>query len=370
MEIARELLTKWLARVERVSTTKAPAPPESRFLPDFCSANMVLNVIVIAEMLAFVVTLTTRRISLSVLQDLLLISIFVQWIALTSVAILCALRRPLSRLANLHALILVYALLLAITFVIGELAIWLLYAVGKIASARPEWYAYFHVQNLSVSAIVNALALRFFFAKHELQQRTASEARAKMQALQSRIRPIFLFNGMNIIASLIRTAPARAEEAIEDMADLLRMMLGDEENLVPVKNEIAVAKKYLSMESLRLDNRLRVDWNIGKFPRKAVMPVLTLQPLLEHVIHHTVEPVAAGNHLQVKLWEEGGVVHIRLAASLPAIGVKAAKHDASALDNMRQRFESHYGSAARLEVNKDNGDYVVGVALPARGGKQ
>ena len=87
---------------------------------------------------------------------------------------------------------------------------------------------------------------------------------------------------MNIIASLIRSDPPKAESALEDIADLFRMMLNQNEMLVPLKNEIDLAQKYLAIEKLRLDNRLTVNWDIGTFPRKAAMPVLTLQPLLEN----------------------------------------------------------------------------------------
>jgi two-component system sensor histidine kinase AlgZ len=137
--------------------------------------------------------------------------------------------------------------------------VWVLWLTGAVSSPRPEWYAYFHIQNFTVAAIINALALRYFLARHQLRQRTLSEARAKIEVLRSRIRPHFLFNTMNIIASLIRSAPDKAETAVVDMADLFRTMLGDSENLVPVSNEIAIAKKYLDIEALRLDNRLHVD---------------------------------------------------------------------------------------------------------------
>ena len=247
---------------------------------------------------------------------------------------------------------------------------WLLAAIGKISTPHTEWYAYFHVQNLSVSAIINALVLRYFLAKHELKQRTISEARAKMQALQSRIRPHFLFNSMNSIASLIRAAPYKAETAIEDVADLFRMMLSDAENLVPIKNEIAVAQKYLSLEVLRLDNRLRVSWDIGKFPRKAVMPVLTLQPLLENAIYYGVESIAGGGNIQVKLWEENELIHISVTNPLaPPLVPKLQKGLEMVLDNVRQRLNSHYGTSAKLETTIENGLYRAVLKLPARGGK-
>jgi len=366
---ARNWLKIFTGELEAGLFPKADAET-TEFLPDFCNGWVILNVAIIAEMLAFVITLVTRRLSLNLLQDLLIISIFIQWIALASAAGLCYARKHLNRLPPLRALLMAYLLLLCVTFVVSELAIWVLWLAGEISTVRPDWYGYFHIQNLSVSAIVNALALRYFLAKHRLKQRTLSEAQAKMEALQSRIRPHFVFNSLNIIASLTRSAPDKAETSIEDMADLFRMMLSQNETLVPVKNEIEVAKKYLGLESLRLDNRLKVDWEIGTFPRKAVMPVLTLQPLLENAIHHGIEPLPAGGTIGVRLWEENDNIHIRVVNPVPQKKSKRMEttHNMS-LENIQSRFQTHYGDAAKLQTGEENGQFVVNVVLPTRGGK-
>ena len=372
MELAvlKNTLTGWMRSAGAVLwPTPAAETRDDGFLPNFCQGSVILNVALIAEMLAFVVTLVTRRISLTLFEDLLLISLFVQWIALTSVAALCAARARLNRLPKLQAFALADALLLAITVLVSEAAIWLLWAFGRITTFNPEWRGYFHIQNLSVSIIVNALALRYMLGKHELKQRTLSEARAHLQALQSRIRPHFVFNSLNIIASLTRTAPARAEAAIEDMADLFRMMLSEDENLVPVRKEIDVAKKYLAVEALRLDNRLNVEWDIGTFPRRAVMPVLTLQPLLENAIRDGIEALPLGGTVSVRLWEDNDKIHIRVANPYPPTKVKStsATHDQS-LANMSSRLQSHYGEAATLVARSEDGLFTVTVTLPTRGG--
>jgi two-component system sensor histidine kinase AlgZ len=348
------------------------AEDESGFLPNFCRGWVVFNAIVVAELLAIMVTLVMPRnvIAPGLAQDLFLVSVFVQWVALTGTAVLCYTRKYLNRLPDIRALGAAYLLLLLSTFVVGELAVWLLWAVGQIKSPRPEWYIDFQLMNLTVSAIAHGLLLRYFLAKHELRQRVLSEARARMQALQSRIRPHFVFNSMNIIASLTRTAPAKAEAAIEDMADLFRMMLSEDENLVPVKNEIDIANKYLTLEQLRLDNRLAVNWDIGKFPRKAVMPVLTLQPLLENAIRHGIENLPGGGTVDVRLWEENDSIHIRLANPLPPPRArKGDPHPGQGLENIRQRFQNQYGKTASLETAERDGQFIVTVVLPTRGGE-
>jgi two-component system sensor histidine kinase AlgZ len=383
MEIAeksRLLLERARARLKELERRLAPAREAAQaaavdtdFLPNFCTGWVIFNVVVVAELLAIVITLVMPRgfLSLYAAQDLLFVSLFIQWIALSGTAALCYTRKYLNRLPNLRALGFAYLLLLVITFLVGEITLWLLWFTNKIPTAHAEWYGDFHILNLSISAIVNGLLLRFFLAKHELKRRTLSEARAKMQALQSRIRPHFVFNSLNIIASLTRTAPEKAETAIENMADLFRMMLSEDETVVPVRNEIEVAKKYLALEDLRLDNRLHVDWDIGTFPRAAVMPVLTLQPLLENAIRHGIEELPAGGTVSVRLWEEGDAIRIRVVNPLPPLRAKArvtGSHIQS-LENIRSRFQTHYGDAAKLATAEENGQFVVTVELPTRGGK-
>lgn len=350
---------------------ETPPGEQAEFLPNFCTGEVVFNVMVVAEMLAIVINLIIPRgfLGTSALQDLMLISLFIQWVALAGTAVLCYTRKFLNRLPNLRALGMAYLLLLLTTFVVSECAILLLWAIGRIDTPLPAWYVSFHILTLTISAIINGLLLRLFLAKHELTQRTLSEARARLQALQSRIRPHFVFNSMNIIASLTRSAPEKAEAAIEDMADLFRMMLSQDEMLVPVKNEIDVANKYLALETLRLDNRLKVNWDIGKFPRKAVMPVLTLQPLLENAIRHGIEELAGGGVVDVRLWEENDQIHIRVDNPLPKTRAKQAKSTpGQSLANIRQRFQSHYGEQASLQSVEEDGRFIVTVVLPTRGG--
>ena len=362
--------TGWLLRV----FTPAPvaASDEGYFLPNFCGGRTLGGIVLIAQLLAVVITLVTRRIFDNLFQDLLLVSLFVQWVALSGAATLCAARHFLNRLPNARALGFAFLLLLGVVLVVSEAAIWVWWAVGKVGSPRPEWYAYFHIQNFTVAAIINALTLRYFLARHQLRQRTLSEAQARVEVLRSRMRPHFLFNTMNIIASLIRSAPDKAETAVVDMADLLRTMLGDSENLVPVSNEIAIAKKYLDIEALRLDNRLRVDWTVGKFQRKAVMPVLILQPLIENAIQHGIEAIPAGGTVNVRLWEDADTIHITVINPLPRLRAKSAAvapaHSEHALDNLRLRLASHYSDAARVEITQEPERFSVTVEIPIRGG--
>ena len=377
MELSRKVsLSSWLKnlskRLEIATPAGAVAAEDGQFLPDFCSGWIVFNVIVIAEMLAIVITLVVPRYIISpfILQNLLLISIFVQWVALSGTAVLCLTRKYVNRLPNLQALAVAYLLLLATTWLVTEATILLLWVTGEIESPRPQWATHLMIVTITISAFVYALLLRFLVAKHELKQRTLSEERTRIQAMLSRIRPHFVFSSMNIIASLIRSDPPKAESALEDIADLFRTMLNQNEMLVPLKNEVDLAQKYLAIEKLRLDNRLTVNWDIGTFPRKAAMPVLTLQPLLENAIRHGIEPVPAGGTINVRLWEHENRIYIKVMNPIPR--TRAKKTDGGqgmSLEDIRLRFRNHYGDAAQLEYGMEGDHFIVTAVLPIRGDK-
>ena len=344
---------------------------ETDFLPDFCRGEVVFNVAVVAELLALVITLVMPRdfLTPSAGQDLLVISLFAQWVALGGTATLCYARRILNRLPRLRALVAAFLLLLAVTFLVSELALWLLWGMGKVSSPHPEWYANFHILTLTLSALVNGMLLRLFLAKHALTRHIAAEAHAKLLALQSRIRPHFVFNSLNIIASLTRSAPEKAEAALEDIADLFRMMLSQDDMLVPVRNEIDVTKKYIALETLRLDNRLRVEWDVGTFPRKAAIPVLTLQPLIENAIRHGIESLPEGGTVRVRLQEMNGRIHIEVTNPRPAVArVPPATCPVSRLKTSASDCAPSTATRALLHTQEEIGRYTVTVVLPLRGG--
>src|SRR5690606_35547004 len=112
--------------------------------------------------------------------------------------------------------------------------------------------------------------------------------------LQARIRPHFLFNSMNTIASLTRSNPEQAEQAIEDLADLFRASLGDAHTQISLEDELEIARTHQRIEQLRLGDRLRVSWDIDGLPPRAQVPCLIVQPLLENAVYHGIEMLPAG----------------------------------------------------------------------------
>jgi two-component system sensor histidine kinase AlgZ len=145
---------------------------------------------------------------------------------------------------------------------------------------------------MAVAALFG-LALQHYY---ELRARAFSPAlaEARLQALQARIRPHFLYNSLNAVLSMIRSEPRRAESTLEDLADLFRVLMRDARVITSLADEVRLCKQYLSIEQVRLGERMRVEWDMGNVGedvlRQAQFPSLLLQPILENAVHYGVEP--------------------------------------------------------------------------------
>ena len=281
-----------------------PPPAESPrqlYLPDFCRARAVLGIVLICELTALVVSLARNEAVLGFWADLGRTSMFLLWIGLFGAGALCALRGYLNRQSVAKGSALVLSTTAVLVLVISSAAYFLGKKIGWFnnVSLVPDDHWTFLLRNVFIAIVVTALALRYFYVTHEWRHNVELQAKARVYALQARIRPHFLFNSMNTIAALTRSNPARAEEAVQDLADLFRANLNEKRNEIKLAEEIDVARTYQRMEQLRLGDRLRVDWKVDSLPATALVPGLTLQPLLENAIYHGIEPRADGGVVKV-----------------------------------------------------------------------
>jgi len=212
-----------------------------------------------------------------------------------------------------------------------------------------------------LAALTTAIVLYYF----NLQQRAYSPAiaEARLQALQARIRPHFLFNSINAVLSLIRSQPKRAESALEDMADLFRVLMAENRDLVPLEKEVALCKQYLSIESLRLEDRLTINWQLDEMPPSAVIPPLVLQPLLENAVYHGIEPIAEGGEVLVAITTQGNELTIKISnpfntSNSHHIGNKMA------LKNIKERLALHFDLEASVKHKTKDNQYTVSIRMP------
>ncbi len=337
------------------------------FLPDFCVPSMVLAVVLISELLA--VTLTLARPSAAgFLQELARVSLFMQWLGLMGATVLCYGRRWLARMTVPMASFSAFGLLMLLTGLLSEAAFRLgerLSFAGVGTTMFPDERWGFLFRNLGICGIVTAMLLRYFFVTHEWRRHVRAEARSRISALQARIRPHFLFNSMNTIASLTRTSPKLAEEAVEDLADLFRATLKDSASPLRLKEELELSRMYQRIEALRLGERLQVRWDVAGLPMRALVPSLTIQPLLENAIYHGIEPIDGGGTVEVHGRVEGADIAITVANPVsPGERRRSREGNRLALENIRQRLRLAYGDRGCVEVEEGPDSYEVTLRFP------
>ena len=321
-------------------------------------------------------------------RDLAFTSLFIQWVGLTSAAVLCGCRPLLRGLDNRMAGVIGYGLVLFVTVGLSEAAYrvvlhsalnielqsawevggagyWFTQPQPVRVELSPDWHLEFLLRNLAISAIVAAVALRYLFVQHQWRSNLESEARARIQALQSRIRPHFLFNSMNTIASLTRSKPEMAEQITEDLAELFRASLADASIPATLEQELGICRQYLRIEQQRLGWRLASHWAVDTAPGDALLPRLTLQPLLENSVYHGIEPAADGGVVSVRAERTGARLRVRIANPVIERGARLARGgNRMAQDNVTQRLQAFFGEAASFQVVSAEREYAVELSFP------
>ena len=292
-----------------------------------------------------------------------LISLFVQWCTLASCSILCLFRPYLARFSNIKAGILSFLIVLTIIAIITELTYYFIYA--RTSTLYPEnWHLHFFLRNIAIGAILTGPILRYFYVQNQWRRNVRAENEARVQALQSRIRPHFLFNSMNTIASLTRSNPEKAEMAVENLADLFRVSLSDARKQVRLEEELELCQRYLEIEQLRLGERLSVEWDLN-VPDDALVPALLLQPLLENAIYHGVESQTRGSSIKIIGNEENKKIKFVLTNSLPEKNTQQRQQgNQLAQENVRERLAALYGDNGTLQINELDNLYQVILQFP------
>jgi two-component system sensor histidine kinase AlgZ len=340
------------------------------FLPDFCGSRAVLAVVLIVELVALVFAISRQALHDNFWTDLATTSLFLLWVGLTCAAVLCRARAWLHSMSTARATVIALALLLATIGIVSEIV----YQVGRVwgygfdttnVSLFPRDHVGFLLRNLAVGFIVSALALRYFYINAQHQRSVEMEALARIRALQARIRPHFLFNSMNTIAALTRTNPQRAEQAVEDLADLFRASLNDATTRIALSDEIAIARTHERIEQLRLGERLKVDWDIDELPLNARVPSLIIQPLLENAVYHGIEMLPEGGCIRIRGSRRGDTLEIEVRNPIPAQSAYSEREgNRMALENIRQRLELAWPGRARVETEQLDGEFCARLVFP------
>ena len=320
-------------------------------LPNFCHLGVNLRIALTVEVALAAGVIARVPDAPAFWAGFIALSALAQPALLLTLLVLCALERWLRSPPYRWGI----ALTLAVAVAVPVLAtLWL----GPLL-AGPQ-----HLQPVSVAVFALLLGAGLL-AYFNLRARALSPAitEARLQALQARIRPHFLFNSLNAVLSLVRSDPRRAEHALENMADLFRALMGDARQLAPLEDEVALTRAYLELEQLRLGDRLQVSWHIDKMPGDALIPPLVIQPLVENAVYHGIEPQPEGGEISLNLYRSADKVHIVVRNPIAA---EAGHHKGNriALANIRERLLLHFDLDAQLKSERLGAVYQVHIVIP------
>lgn len=336
-----------------------PDSPGEFFIPDLCATRPVLIMVILAELLVLVYVLGDSELPDFAWSELALASLFVQWTTLLCAAALCASRQLLSRLSLAWGVCVSFVFILAVTLASSLVA--MVVVGGSLDANMDMWWL---LRNQLVAIVIAGIALRYFYLQQQLRAQERAELNARIDSLRSRIRPHFLFNTMNSIASLIGSRPLEAEQAVEDLSELFRASLMEGNDNTTLADELHLCKLYLRVEQLRLGERMHVRWDIDESLLACPMPALLLQPLVENAVYHGLAHLPEGGEIRITLSGDGDKVRVAVTNPVPPAGGYSGSGHHIALDNIRQRLEAHYGAEAWLDVRPGDADYAVELVMP------
>jgi len=329
----------------------------SDVLPDFRNLGVIARLLVAVNAVAFVAALFAEPDLARGAERFAESATLLEPLLLAVVAVLAALSPLLGRLAYPAGCVVVVAIVLALT-VAAHAALRAIVGVAGEAAPLPDLW-----RTLVLATLIAMGLLGYFYLLAKAYSPALTEAR--LQALQARIRPHFLFNSLNTVLSLIRRDPRRAERALEDLSDLFRTLMSDARQFVRLADEIALLERYADLEQMRLGERLRITWEIDAAPSDALLPPLVLQPLLENAIYHGVEPGTGPGEVLVRIERRGDLV----LASIENPYIEEQQKRAGnrmALENIRERLMLFFDAEARIRTRAANSRFRVDIEIPYR----
>src|SRR5436190_1514578 len=322
-------------------------------LPDFRNLAVIARVLLAVNALALAAALYASPSVMAALERFVYIAAFLEPLLLIELIALFALAGVLARLPYWGgcATVLLTVVLLAGVY----------HGVVGVVAVAPELLS---LARTLVLALFVAAFLLVYFRLHT-KAFSPALAEARLQALQARIRPHFLFNSLNAVLALIRRDPKRAERSLEDLTDLFRTLMADARQFVRLADEISLLERYAEIEQLRLGDRLRISWELDAAPLDALLPPMVLQPVLENAVYHGVEPGTGAGEVLVSIERRGD----RVLARIENPYVEEQQHRAGnrmALENIGERLALFFDAEARIETRISDGRYRVEIEIPYR----
>jgi two-component system sensor histidine kinase AlgZ len=217
-----------------------------------------------------------------------------------------------------------------------------------------------------------AIALHYAALELEASRRAEILARdAQLKALKAQVNPHFLFNSLNSISTLTTIDPALAREMCIRLADFLRTSLRLGERVtIPLAEELALTRMYLDVEQVRFGSKLRVTQNVEQACTRCDVPALIIQPLVENAVKHGIAMMAEGGEIVISgshtSTDTGAWLRFTIRNPYDPEAPSTGRNGLG-LRNIRERLESRYGAAARLDIQVETNSYQVILTVPVKG---
>lgn len=339
-----------------LSTKKQPISRlrEGYFLPDLYRGEGLFGVIAITQSVAVLIALGSGGLLEFNWALLGRISLLAMGIALFSALALTICEQFLLRSYPLRAALLSFIIIMIIaglSALIAELAM-----VFSLPARILSWP---RVHETLVLAIIPAVILiRYLSIQQHLWVLQRAELEARTRAQQAQIRPHFLFNSMNMVASLIISDPVKAERSLEDLAELYRRILNEPQTLIPLREELSICRSYLALEKMRLGDRLEVEWQVGDYGAGVTIPCLTLQPVLENAVYHGIQLLRLGGKIEIKIGRKRDRISIKVQ-NPHRPRMQHNKGNNLAMENIKSRLVAYFGSSALVKSEIVDGSYIT-----------
>jgi two-component system sensor histidine kinase AlgZ len=329
---------------------RPPAALVPTLIPDGCNLGTLLRVCIGVNVALLIGTLAAQAETGQFNAAFLSSAAIVEPVTLLTLLTWCGLRRFLPPLRARGQRVLAWA----VPAVIASGVLRLLMGPGESASGL-IWAG-------SLVALAGGIAVQHYL---ELRARAFSPAvaEAKLQALQSRIRPHFLFNSLNAVLAVVQSDPVRAERMLENLAELFRAVMGDVRELVSLEHELDLCRRYVEIEQTRLGERLQVDWQVSPVHPRARVPQLLLQPIIENAVRYGAERLAGRCDIEVKVRQRGFLLEIGVSNPIAREPIQREGNQIG-LNNIRGRLALIYDLEAHLETRVRRGRFELTMTIP------
>ncbi|WP_179991956.1 MULTISPECIES: sensor histidine kinase [unclassified Acinetobacter] len=350
-------------QVDQSFTSPTRSAQSSYFFSQIGKLHYLLEMFIGGNVLAMILALAKAQSWQALnLADLLQYMLYINWVLLCFAALVELFHQHFQRMGIKLALICGFLLLQAIVLVTTTSLNVLTYFGSNL-----------NFQGLSLAVVMNQVGLhlsfgillgmfcfRYLYLREQWAQQQHSELNARIQAMQARIHPHFLFNSLNSVISLISIDPDKAEQMLLNLSRLFRASF-QELKLVKLQEEIELCQRYLEIEQIRLGERLQVEWKLENkdLYSQVQIPLLTLQPLVENSIFHGVEKILTKSTISILIEILQNQINIIITNPYTQDNKTLKKGHGIAIENVRQRLEAYYGPTMTFQTFAGGGVFTT-----------